>query len=147
MSGESPDAIKMRQYIDETEKALKPNKSSDESSDELIKVKHMKDTAKYRPANDRSWKEYWERKSIQNFPTADEICACCKKLTKPEDFVGAHIEEVENPKKQYIYPLCKYCNSKYGEGKDDSPIFEVKKSHCVPFSLDEAVEIVEHLDE
>lgn len=143
MPWETDEGIDMRQNIDN----IRKHKSSNEASDELIEVRHMEDTAKYRPANDRSWKEYWERKSGQNFPTADEICACCKKLTKPEDFVGAHIEKINYPYSQYIYPLCKYCNSKYGERKGNSPTFKVKKSHCVPFSLDEAVENVEHPEE
>lgn len=115
------------------------------TSKNVIKVKHMKNTAKYRPANGNSWKEYWERKSGQNFPTADERCACCRKLTKPKDFVGAHIEEAEDPKKQYIYPLCKSCNDRYGEGKEVSGEFDVIKSRCVRF-LKSETKIVEHLE-
>ena len=50
-------------------------------------------------------------------------------------------------KNQYICPLCNSCNDRYGEGKDDSPEFEVIKSYCVLFSLDEDVEIVERPEE
>ncbi len=61
------------------------------------------------------------------------------------NFVGAHIEEAKNPTKQYIYPLCNICNSKYGEEKATSPVFLVKKDYCATFSLHES--LVERLDE
>lgn len=139
MSEESNEVKDMRKQLDNAYNKL--------TSNNIIKVKHMKDTAKYRPAKDRSWKEYWERKSGLQFPTSVRKCACCGKLTIPKDFVGAHIEEVNDTNKQYIYPLCNSCNSRYREGNDKSPEFNVIKSYCVPFSLDEAVEIVERPDE
>ena len=112
----------------------------------VITVKHMENTTQYSPRNYKTWKEYWEGKSGQHFPTSVGVCACCGKITIPKDFVGAHIEEVENHKKQYIYPLCNSCNDRYGEGKEESPEFDVIKSYCVPFLMSET-DIVERLDE
>lgn len=101
----------------------------------VITVKHMENTAEYTPRDYHTWKEYWEAKmEPQKFPQREERCACCLKFTKPEDFVGAHIEEVDDPEKQYIYPLCNSCNDRYGKGKDESPEFEVKLSRCAVFS-------------
>ena len=147
MSGESPNGIAMRQFLDIADKALNPDKNTSEVSDELIEVRHMEDTAKYRPIAYDSWKEYWIAKSDYPFPTSIEKCACCQEPTEPKDFVGAHIKEIKYPYNEYIYLLCKSCNDTYGKGKENSPIFKVKKSHCVPFSLDEAIENVERPEE
>lgn len=106
----------------------------------VITVKHMENTSQYSPCKYNTWKEYWEAKmEPQKFPQRGEICHCCGKLTFPDDFVGAHIEEVNDTNKQYIYPLCKSCNDRYGKGKEESPKFEVKKSRCAVFSKSEAI--------
>lgn len=106
----------------------------------VIIVKHMENTAEYTPRKYNTWKEYWEAKmKPQKFPQRRERCACCWNFTEPKDFVGAHIEEVGDSNKQYIYPLCNSCNDKYGKDKMKSGVFEVKKSRCAVFSISEAI--------
>lgn len=105
----------------------------------ILRVCHMQGSSRYEPKNGGSWKAYWENKKFpKTFPTKPELCACCAKLTNPCDFVGAHIQEAMNSNKQYIYPLCKTCNDTYGESKEESPIFDVKRDNCVEFLLSEA---------
>lgn len=105
---------------------------------ETILVRHMEDSAKYTPKRETSWKKYYENHSEFKFPSVETKCACCGVPTKPKDFVGAHIIEVSNPRKKYIYPLCNVCNGTYGKGKEKSPEFSVQKSRCVVFRLSEA---------
>jgi len=124
MSGESKDGIEMRELINKCE---------------FVKVKHMKDTSKYKPKDGGTWKEYWEKKmSPKTFPKQAEKCACCKDTVEAEDFVGAHIQEVNYPYSKYIYPLCKNCNDRYGSNKEESPEFFVLKEYCVDFVKEEA---------
>lgn len=118
--------------------------SMDDNFGKTIKVRHMEGTSKYEPKDFHTWKEFWEEKNhIFQFPQKSTECPCCKIIKDKDDFVGAHIQEVDNPGNQYIYPLCNSCNDRYGEGKEPSPVFEVKKPFCVPFSLSEA-KIVHH---
>ena len=132
MAGESKDGIEMRRMIDTMWV-------------ETISVRHMEGSSKYKPIGFDSWKSFWESKMPDHhFPSQTEKCACCKKDTHPDDFVGAHIVCVDN-KKMYIYPLCNSCNVKYGEGRELSPVFEVKKSMCAVFLLSEAR--IEHPEE
>lgn len=130
MAGESKAGIEMRKMLNSM-------------SIETIMAKHMNESSKYKPIGFNSWKDFWESKVKNNlFPSSVEKCACCKKDTQPNEFVGAHIIQVDTDK-MYIYPLCQTCNSTYGEDKEESPIFEVKKSLCADFSLSEA-RIVHH---
>lgn len=101
-----------------------------------IKVRHVKGSTNQEVPEGGTWKEYWERQSERNgtykkFPLYNQNCPCCNILTKPEDFVGAHVERVNNSDKVYICPVCRSCNSKYGEGKEESPVFEVYEWDCV----------------
>lgn len=114
------------------------NTMHDVSDGEPILVKHMEGTADYQP-NDGSatWKAFWERKLSQKFPSAKCVCDCCKETRMPEEFVGAHIVDVNNSNNMYIYPLCEICNDKYGKNKEPSPSFWVRKSLCADFSLSE----------
>jgi len=105
---------------------------------ETITVKHMEDSAKYKPRHCTSWKQYYENALGVRFPKNETKCACCGNPTKSKDFVGAHIVEVSNPKNKYIYPLCNTCNATYGKGKEKSPEFKVRKSQCVTFKISEA---------
>ena len=121
-------------------KKRKSEKSLNEGTQsEYILVRHIEDSAKYRPKDFDSWKDYWEAKSNRKFPNQNTQCECCKETRSPSEFVGAHIEEVSNSTKRYIYPLCEVCNGKYGKGKEKSPEFKVLKSKCVPFLVDESV--------
>lgn len=125
MSGESKDGEWMRQALDN-------------NFGETIMVRHMVGTSKYEPKDFQSWKEYWENKKYPfQFPQKSSDCPCCKNRRDKDEFVGAHIEEADNPQKQYIYPICNSCNDRYGEGKEPSPVFEVKKPFCAPFSISE----------
>lgn len=112
-----------------------------ETLDSLIEVRHMKGSSIYKPKNYSTWKEYWKAKITNDnrFPTQDESCDCCRKITAPENFVGGHVVEVQNEDKIYIYPICNSCNSQYGKDKKDSPIFKVTKSKCVDFIMSEAI--------
>lgn len=125
MSGESKTALEMREIINSS----------------LVKVQHMEGTAVYQPKDGGTWKHYWETKmrdkSIK-FPQYKQECMCCGKETNPEDFVGAHIQEVADKSKQYIYPLCNVCNDTYGINKEPSPYFYVQKEYCVDFVSSEA---------
>lgn len=105
-----------------------------------ISVKHMPDSSKYKAKKFSSWKEFWEdaKKGEMTFPTHRTKCECCGEITNPEDFVGAHIVNVHNSREMYIYPLCNSCNSTYGEGKKESPTFDVHKDMCVVFKVSDA---------
>lgn len=125
MAGESKAGIEMRKMINSM-------------SIETIMVKHMNESSKYKPIGFNSWRDFWESKMHTiSFPSQVEKCACCEEDTQPNEFVGAHIMQIDTDK-MFIYPLCQTCNSKYGKGKTDSPIFEVKKSLCADFSISEA---------
>ena len=105
----------------------------------LLRVEHMEGSSKYEPKDGGTWKDYWEKKkSPLTFPTKTTKCECCGEDTAPQDFVGAHIQEVNNKDKRYIYPLCATCNDTYGKGKEKSTTFDVKKEFCVRFLLSEA---------
>lgn len=105
----------------------------------IVKVRHWEGSSKYKPRDFSTWKEYWESKSGDKFPRETMQCACCKGDTKPAKFVGAHV--IDNHDMIYIYPLCKTCNDKYGEGKLKSPEFDVKMKKCVPFLIEEAIRV------
>ena len=106
-----------------------------------ISVKHMPDSSKYKPKSFSSWKEFWEaaKKGEMTFPTQKTKCECCGEVVNPGDFVGAHIVSVHNSREMYIYPLCNTCNSTYGEGKKESPVFEVHIDKCVVFKESDAI--------
>ena len=110
-----------------------------QSQSRSIKVKHMSNTSDLKPKNFDTWKEFWEdaKKGEMTFPKIKETCACCKKLTDPKDFVGAHVKDSND--NMYIYPICNSCNSTYGKGKAPSPEFIVSKEKCVDFNFSDAV--------
>ena len=58
------------------------------------------------------------------FSTDVNICDCCNKETV--DFVGAHVVSIKDSK-TYIFPLCRTCNSTYGEGKEGNKTFFARK--------------------
>lgn len=113
----------------------------------LLDVKHMKNTSKLSPKKHTTWKEFWEIvNSPLTFPDERKACACCGEPTDPKNFVGAHIYEVSS-KDMYIYPLCCSCNGKYGEGKEESPIFKAKTASCARFNFSDCEEEPEHPEE
>ena len=112
-----------------------------------ISVKHMKNTSNLQPNDSTSWKQFWEKRMSSTFPTQKEKCPCCHKGRNPDDFVGSHIYEVADKNKMYIYPICKSCNSEHGEGKTESPIFNVLNARCVTFHFSDCKEVPEHHEE
>lgn len=101
----------------------------------LIKVRHVKGSGDQKSPFGGTWKEYWLEMSRRNgtyksFPDKKTPCPCCGRLTEPEDFVGGHVESVDDPNKKYICPVRNSCNSKYGIGKEDSHEFEVNLWDC-----------------
>lgn len=100
-----------------------------------IFVRHVKGSGDDDSPIDNTWKEYWLEMSKRNgtyksFPDKTTPCPCCYALTEPEDFVGGHVEKVDNPGKVYICPVCDSCNSKYREGGEESPEFYVPEWDC-----------------
>lgn len=117
-----------RYFINVSKKAFHP--------DDLIEVRHMKDTSKYNPKDYDSWKEFWLEKTGNLIPDENGKCPCCQDETTPEGFVGGHVRSVENEYEQFVCLVCKSCNSKYGKGKKESDTFKVKFSECALFSAD-----------
>ena len=91
----------------------------------IVNVRHLTKTSDCKAKNFNTWIDFWEAKTKKEFPKDKEICLCCK--MERNVFVGAHVYNVKN-NKIYICPTCIQCNSKYGEGKEDSPTFRVLKS-------------------
>lgn len=138
MTGTSIDGLNMRKLIDRAIKVL--SKLSPKS----LTVKHWEGSSKYLPKDGGTWKGFWLKKSNGGqFPVDETKCLSCGKPTKAKDFVGGHIFEVANPDKMYICPVCKSCNSTYGENKKPSPEFKVTIDDCVDFTLEDAVECPE----
>lgn len=110
------------------------NKSKRLSSP-LIKVRHVKGSGYDESPIGNSWKDYWLEMSKRNetyksFPDTTTSCPCCGMQTKPEDFVGGHVEKVDDSGKVYICPVCNSCNSKYRKGGEKSPEFYVHEWDC-----------------
>lgn len=103
-----------------------------------FKVKHLEGSSKYKPKDYDSWKSYWEGKSGKSFPKEKKKCPCCGSIVPPEHFVGSHVVRIDDSSKKYICPVCDSCNDKYGKNKEESPVFEVKRSNCVEFLVSEA---------
>lgn len=80
---------------------------------ELVPVNHMEDSSKYLPKKFNEWDEYWEYKTGRKFPKESHICPCCGE--EKDDFVGGHIVDIFN--KEFIYPICRGCNSRAGQSE------------------------------
>lgn len=99
-------------------------RSSDSS---IVKVKNINGTSRNeRSSQGTSWKEFWEEKSRRIWP---EYCCNldCENHKKKVELVGAHVQIVDDGKKQYIVPFCKECN-----GQSSDKIFRVYKRMLVP---------------
>lgn len=114
---------------------------SDVDDNQELCVKHMAGSSKYVPKDDDSWKDFWERKSNRRFPSRREKCPCCGEMTDADDFVGGHVVDVTNSMMKYICPVCKSCNSKYGQGKEESPAFYVNKADCIRWYQSESITV------
>jgi len=135
MEGTSFDGLCMREQMEWAKKVLSEQKSKN------IVVKHLEGSSKYQPKNGGTWKDFWLKNANERkFPIDETKCLSCGNPTKANDFVGGHIVEVANPNKMYICPVCRSCNSTYGEGKESSPEFQVTKNDCVDFTFSDAIE-------
>lgn len=104
----------------------------------------MPNSSKYEKpkGNYDGWLNFWEKhfKSINPFLETDALffCPCCRKSKKLEEFVGAHVMDIDDV--TYIYPLCKSCNDKAkGDNEFSQKYFTVLKQWLVPFSPQGAV--------
>lgn len=68
MENEFDSVTEIRQFIDKIEELKKTTKMNGiKALKKQIKVKHMPNSAKYKPKKYNTWKEYWEDKSGKNF--------------------------------------------------------------------------------
>lgn len=78
---------------------------------ELTPVNHMKGSSKYQPKQFNGWDDYWDSKTGRAFPKESHICPCCG--MEKDDFVGGHVVDIFE--EEYIYPICRCCNSRAGQ--------------------------------
>lgn len=106
-----------------------------------IHVRHMDGSSEFKTIDSSPWKEFWSSKSGKPLPNQKVKCPCCGEETDPADIVGAHVVECSNANKKYICLTCNICNDTYGEEKEPSKDFWVKKADCVVFD-ENAPEVV-----
>ena len=101
---------------------------------EKCKVYHDTGTSGLKAPDGSKWIEYWEKQTGLEIP---EICPCCGKETKENEFVGAHVFKyieyaLAGKRQKYITPTCQYCNDKYKYSKALEKVFDVLEERLLP---------------
>ncbi len=81
--------------------------------------KNKEGTSDMKPHVGDSWKDYWEVYTRQPWPKKCSVFCC-----DGEAEVGAHVINPALSRRDFIVPMCRGCNARYGEYDPDSMILE-----------------------